>query len=403
MMKKSLLFCLFMTIFFQIPVYGKVLNTGPWRFEVRAAYGTIPFIIEINQKKNTYTGILKNGKETIELNDIKVSDKKIEIPLQTYEMSLEMNPPKKGMMEGFLIRHNKNPVIKTPAIAIHGESDRFPEDKKKPSVDLTGKWAVTLNDEDPDKEYEGVMIFEQKGNTLHGSILTPTGDYRYMEGFVSGNEFEAASFDGVYNYLVKGEVKKGKLKARILSSYRTLIEGKRDEKASLPDAYKQTEVKAKALKFEFPDLQGNKVSLNDPKFKNKPVIIQFFGSWCPNCLDEMNYLIPWYNENQKRGIEIVALAFERSLGPREARAQLLKTQKQKKIPYTLLLAGSTAMDKPAEKIPGIKNFISFPTTVFLNKKHEVIKVHAGFTGPSTGEFYEKWKKEFNETVDKLLN
>lgn len=402
MMKKSLLFCLFFTFLMHIPAYAKELTTGPWRFEVRAAYGAIPFIIEINQTKDTYSGILRNGKESIELNDIKVSSKKIEIPLQTYEMSLEMTPSSKGMMEGFLIRHNKNPIVRTPAIAIHGESERFPEDKRKPEIDLTGKWSITLNDEDMKQEHKGVMIFEQKGNVLHGSILTPTGDYRYMEGFVSGKEFEAASFDGVYNYLVKGEVKDGKLKARILSSYRTMIEGKRDPKASLPDAYKQTTVHSKALKFEFPDLKGNKVSLNDPTFKNKPVIIQFFGSWCPNCLDEMNFLIPWYNQNNKRGIEIIALAFERSLGHREARAQLLKTQKKKNIPYTLLLAGSTAMEKPAEKIPGIKNFISFPTTVFLNKKHEVVKVHAGFTGPSTGEFYEKWKDEFNQTVDDLL-
>ena len=66
------------------------------------------------------------------------------------------------------------------------------------------------------------------------------------------------------------------------------------------------------------------------------------------------------------------------------------------------MAGPTSADKPMDKIPGLKNFISFPTTVFLNKKHEVVKVHAGFTGPGTGEFFEQWKKEFNETVNGLL-
>lgn len=400
-MKKTFLLGIFAVLFANFIGHAYALNTGPWRFEVRAAYGTIPFIIDIKKdNKNNYSGTLKNGKETIRLSEIKVSAEKIKIPLQTYEMSLEMSPPKKGAMEGFLIRHNKNPIVKTPAFAVHGVDERFPEEKSKPKVDLNGKWAITLEEEDTEKEYKGVMIFEQKGNELHGSILTPTGDYRYMEGFVSGKEFEAASFDGVYNYLVKGEVKDGKLKARILSSYRTVIEGKKNEKADLPDAYKQTQVEK--LNFKFPDLKGKMVSLNDPQFKGKPVIIQFFGSWCPNCLDETNYLITWYNENKKRGIEILALAFERSLGPKEAKTQLLKTQKKMKIPYPLLIAGSTSQDKPAEKIPGIKNFISFPTTVFLNKNHEVVKVHAGFTGPSTGEFYETWKKEFNQTVDELL-
>jgi len=116
----------------------------------------------------------------------------------------------------------------------------------------------------------------------------------------------------------------------------------------------------------------------------------------------MNYLIPWYAQNKQRGIEVVALAFERSVDLAEAKRQLKKVQKTKKVIYPLLLAGATAAEKPAEKIEGLENFISFPTTIFLNRKHEVIKVHAGFTGPSTGEFYERWQKEFNETVDTLL-
>lgn len=400
MMKKTSMICTLVISLLSFSAWAKNLNAGPWRFELKAAYGTVPFIIVIQKVNNGYRGTLRNGKENIKLSDIEVSEKAISIPLQTYEMSLEMTPPKDGVMNGFLIRHNKNPKVKTPVIAFHGETERFPEEKSKPKIDLNGKWAVTLLDEQ-DKKEQGVIVFEQKENTLHASILTPTGDYRYLEGFVSGNEFEAASFDGVYNYLLKGNVIDGNLKASILSSYKTLVEGKKDENAELPDAYKQTQVE-NGINFEFPDLNGKKVSLNDKEFKNKPVIIQFFGSWCPNCLDETNYLIPWYAKNKKRGIEIIGLAFERSLSVEEAKKQLKKTQKRMKINYPLLLAGATSQDKPQEKIPGIKNFISFPTTIFLNKKHEVVKVHAGFTGPSTGEFYETWKKEFNATVDELL-
>ena len=242
--------------------------------------------------------------------------------------------------------------------------------------------------------------FIQKKQNFSGSILTLTGDYRFIQGVVNGNEFEGASFDGVYNYIFKGSVKDGEMTAEILSDLRTKISGKIDPKASLPDAYEQT--KLKELKFIYPNLKGESVSLNNSKFKNKPVIVQIYGSWCPNCMDEMNYLIPWYNTNAKRGIEVVALAFERSLSVEGATRQLLKVQKKYKVPYTILQAGSTAEDKPAEKIPGITNFISFPTTIFLNKKHEVVKVHAGFSGPSTGEFFRRWKLEFNKTVRELL-
>lgn len=389
-----------MVLFLSFGAHSAALSPGPWRFELKTANAVIPFIIEFKLVKGKYSGTLLNGEEKIKLSDIKIKDKNVSIPLQTYEISLEMEQPKEGKMLGLLVRHNKNPKVETPVRAVFQEKERFPEEKSKPVIDLNGRWSVSLTDEF-DKKDTGVIVFKQKGNELSGSILTPTGDYRYMQGFVSASEFEAASFDGVYNYLVKGTVDKdGNLVARILSNTITKIEGKKDAQAELPDAYKQTQVES--INFTFPDLAGKNVSLSDKKFKNKPVIIQFFGSWCPNCIDEMNYLIPWYKENKNRGIEIVALSFERGLEKAAAKNHLKKFQKKKKVPYTLLIAGYTSEDKPMEKVPGLKNFISFPTTVFLNKKHEVVKVHAGFTGPSTGEFYVRWKTEFNQTVNEIL-
>jgi len=281
----------------------------------------------------------------------------------------------------------------------HGISHRFPGDKIQSSIKLGGRWAIDMIDEN-DVKSKGVLLFWQKGNEINGTILTPTGDYRYFDGFISDNNFEAASFDGVYNYLIRGKIIGGVLEATLLSNNITKIFGKRDPKAEIPDPYSQTQVGK--LDFVFPTLKGKMINLKNPKFQNKPVIVQIFGSWCPNCLDELNFLIPWYEANHKRGIEVIALAFERSLSHEDAKYQLSKVQAKFQIPYTILLAGYTAEDKPAEKLPTIKNFISFPTTIFLNKKHEVVKVHAGFTGPSTGPYYEKFKKEFTEITDQLL-
>jgi len=399
MMKKTLILMIFFLPFLSLEAFSGTLNTGPWRFELKTTHATIPFILDIKKKKTKYEGSLHNGKELIRLTGIQVNGNAISIPLQTYELSLELELLKKGLLSGSLVRHNKNPKVKTPIQGTFGTSERFLGNKKQPSINLNGRWAITLVDEQDHKEI-GVLLFDQKENSLNGSILTPTGDYRYFEGFVSGNEFEAASFDGVYNYLLKGNLENGKLKANILSNYKTIIEGVKDESAELPDAYKQTQLDS--LNFNFPDLKGNNVNLDSPQFKNKPIIVQFFGSWCPNCLDEMNYLIPWYKSREQKSIEIIALAFERSNTKEEAKKQLLKTQKKYQIPYTLLIAGSTSEDKPKDKIPGLKNFISFPTTIFLNKKHQIIKIHAGFTGPSTGVFFEKWKKEFNQTVEELV-
>ena len=400
MMKKSWSVLGLMLLFININAEARELKAGSWKFLLRTTNAEIPFIIDFKyNKKKQLTGKLHNGSEIIKLSDIVQTDKVLFVPIAAYEVRLELTPQKDDTLTGFLVRFNKNPPIKQPVVAMRGVSERFRYKKEKPFIDLTGKWTLVMEDGEGVKS-PGLGNFKQEGTKLSGSILTPTGDYRYLDGYVNDDSFEAASFDGVYNYLFKGKVKNGKMEAAILSNSKTKISGHLDPKAVLPDAYKQTEVSA--LSFIFPDVKGQAVSLNHPKFKNKPVIVQIYGSWCPNCLDEMNYLIPWYNQNHKRGVEIIALAFERSLSPEDATKQLIKVQNKLKIPYTLLQAGSTSEDKPKDKIAGLKNFISFPTTIFLDKEHKVIKVHAGFSGPSTGEFFETWKKEFNETVNGLL-
>jgi thiol-disulfide isomerase/thioredoxin len=50
------------------------------------------------------------------------------------------------------------------------------------------------------------------------------------------------------------------------------------------------------LHFTFKDLEGKAVSINDDKFKNKVVVIQLMGSWCPNCMDETAFLSDYYNK-----------------------------------------------------------------------------------------------------------
>jgi thiol-disulfide isomerase/thioredoxin len=392
------IFCLGL-VFASFETSAAKLNAGTWRFEMRSQYASIPFLIDFKWRKDELTGVLHNGKETIQLTGITVKKDHISIPLQTYSNTLELDLESPIFLKGAHVRQNKNPKVETPVGGSFNQKERFPGDKAPPTIDLNGRWRVSMTDMDGHITH-GVLVFDQKKNALNGSLLTPTGDYRYFEGFVSGNEFTAASFDGSYNYMISGSVTKDILSATIGSSEKVKIEGEKDAKAELPDAYGQTKIDA--LDFWLPTPTGAYVSLKHKKFKNKPVIVQIFGSWCPNCMDEMNYLIPWYNKNHKRGVEIVALAFERQQDEASAKVQVMKVQKMKKVPYTIVMAGATSEDKPMDKIKGLKNFISFPTTIFLNRKHEVVKVHAGFTGPGTGEFFETWKKEFNQNVNQLL-
>lgn len=380
--------------------WAKDIKPGIWRFEIKQTMATIPFLVEFKYNGKRLEGVLYNGKEMIDLRDIVYSLDTLTIPLQLYEATLNLNLDTEESITGEWVRHNKNPKQSVPVKGTYGISERFPGTKKATNFNMQGKWSMTMKGEGSTTT-PAVGIFEQTNNYVSGSILTQSGDYRFIEGYISDSDIEMASFDGVYNFLLKGSGNNDTFTVEMLSSSKTTITAFRNADAKLPDAFAQTQLD-KMQDWSFPDDEGKIHSLASDVYKNKAVIIQIFGSWCPNCMDETKFMIPWYLANKNRGVEVVALAFERSLTALDAKRQISRFRRKMSVPYPLLIAGSTADVKPDQVLTGLKNFISFPTTIFLNKKHEVYKVHAGFSGPATGVYFEEYKKEFNQTVDHIL-
>jgi thiol-disulfide isomerase/thioredoxin len=144
------------------------------------------------------------------------------------------------------------------------------------------------------------------------------------------------------------------------------------------------------------------VSLKDEKYQGKVVIVSILGSWCPNCLDEMAFLAPWYEENRDRGVEIIGIAFERKDDFEYARRTLTQLKERFKTDYPLLFGGAVGRENVAGALPELENFSSYPTTLFIDKQGKVRKVHTGFNGPATGLFYEEFKKDFNQLIDSLI-
>lgn len=371
-------------------------KAGVWRFELKYPNVDVPFLMELEPGKKGWQATLINGKERLELDTIVVSKGKWIVPLQTYQNYLEFSSLSPTMIRGHFVKPNKKPEERIPLEGRPGSFRRFDRNAKKAEVNLTGKWAMEMTEADGSKT-QAVLLFDQSGNSLQASILTATGDYRYIDGYVSESNFETGAFDGVYNFVFRGKLEGKLLSGEIAAKSLTRFTAKRDDQATLPDPLKQTQVES--IDFAFPNMQGKTVNLAD--FKGQPVIIQIFGSWCPNCIDELGFLGPWYEKNKNRGVEIIALSFERALSPEDALKHLQKVVKKRAIPYPVLLAGTTSTDTPAIKLPGIKNFISFPTTIFLNKNHQVHKVHAGFNGPGTGLYYDEFKTMFENTINEL--
>ncbi len=140
--------------------------------------------------------------------------------------------------------------------------------------------------------------------------------------------------------------------------------------------------------------------MQDEKYQGKVVILQILGSWCPNCMDETRYFKELYEGYNSQGLEIIGLAFERSSEFEKARISLEKAISDLNVPYEVVIAGTPRESKMA--LPMITAIKSYPTSIFINKKGEVVKIHTGFYGPSTGRYYEDYRAETEQFIEALI-
>ena len=50
----------------------------------------------------------------------------------------------------------------------------------------------------------------------------------------------------------------------------------------------------------------------------------------------------------------------------------------------------------------LNHVLSYPTSIFIDKKGKVRKIHTGFNGPATGDKYTEFTKNFEEFINELL-
>jgi hypothetical protein len=50
----------------------------------------------------------------------------------------------------------------------------------------------------------------------------------------------------------------------------------------------------------------------------------------------------------------------------------------------------------------LNHIMSFPTTIYLDKKGRTRKIYTGFYGPSTGKYHDRFVEENQRFIEKLL-
>jgi peroxiredoxin len=382
------------------------VKMGTYRVVLQTPGGELPFGLELAQKDSKPVGYLINGPERLLLNEVQIAGSHLEIRMPGYENVLKADAAGNELQgEIFLVKPNeKNQHV--PLRATLGDTYRFFKTPASDNADVSGRWAVKFIDDSGTPEV-ALGEFSQSHDAVSGTILTTTGDHRYLAGQVKGDELYLSTFDGAHVFLYKAKITAdGGLDGDWWSglAYHEKWIGKRDAAAQLPDAYGVTAMRAgvKQFDFAFPDLDGKTVSSKDPQFRGKVLIVALAGSWCPNCHDEAAFLEPLYKDYRGRGLEIVSLQFEH-FGDFPRAAEATKRFRQHYgIEYTTLIAGISDKDEAGKKLPMLQSFVAFPTTVFIDRKGNVRKIHTGYTGPATGDHYVQFVTEVKSTLDQLL-
>ena len=149
-------------------------------------------------------------------------------------------------------------------------------------------------------------------------------------------------------------------------------------------------------------MDGNQVTLNNAKYQDKVVILQIFGTWCPNCMDETIFFKEWLDNHKKSNVEIIGLAYENKPDFEYAKKRVEKMKEKLEVSYDFVIAGTSSSMAAGKTLPMLNHVMSFPTSIIIDKMGKVRKIHTGFSGPATGDYYLEYTKEFNSLMSELI-
>lgn len=371
---------------------------GYWKMDLSFQEEKLPFILEFKDQKV----FLHNSNEVLDLGLYQKSKEGlIKINILNYENAFELKEYKNAI-SGFFIKKSKKEILK---FKIQGKRvdtlTRF--NFSSETYNSIGKWKLSFFDSKGRFLKNSLGIFRKEKGLIKGSILTETGDYRYLEGYEKNNKLFLFGFDGQFMFKIYGDISENRvhLKAYSGKSWSRTIKGVRDPFFSLKDPGTLTKTNKHTVDFLVNSILNDKKVSFKTLFNNRPMIIQIFGSWCPNCSDETVFLTENYKSISKKA-DIYAIGFEKSLNLKHAKKLVIKFKERFKSPYAFYV-GSYDKDKKSvtDVFKFIKKHISYPTLIFINSRKEVYKIHTGFSGPATAKAYEEFKENFFKTLKGL--
>lgn len=392
----------FLLLFSFLSFSQQIIKPGKWRGVIDYNNVEVPLSFEIGYPVNEVPEVtFTNGGERRVIRNTRIEGDTLYIPVEPFDIEIRVKIAAMAM-EGVYQKFYRD--FKLPFSAEYGKA-RFMKKSIRNSPPVQERWDITFSPASPSMS-KGIGLFKQKGNQVYGTIMTQVSDYRYFEGIVDGDSIKLSCFDGVHAFLFLGKRGDEGWNGTMIfdNEYSESWVAVMDPEVELQDPFEMVEVEP-GTERPYYDLLGagqGKNAIDPSKYEGQVLIIQLFGTWCPNSQDQTQYLTKWYDKNKDRGVSILASSFEANYSQAYGLERLEKYREFNKIPYDLVLGGRLSKTGAAMPFSFMKRIEAFPTLVILDKAGYVRYVHSYFNGPATGDYYQTFDQRFNAIMDELL-
>ncbi|MFQ5750062.1 MAG: hypothetical protein ACE5H3_11485, partial [Planctomycetota bacterium] len=191
------------------------------RAVLRSPGGELPFGLEILPGEDPPRAFLLNGNERIPVPKVGFSAHKLALCFPHYASEIQAVALEEGSYSGTWRKRAAgggwtvmvfSAEILPRRLGDAGRPWRFAREVRAPRLpggpapvlfpdSIAGDWKVSFHGSDGRDDQPAVARFRNVEGRLLGTFLTPTGDYRFLEGLWERGELRLSAFDGAHAFL----------------------------------------------------------------------------------------------------------------------------------------------------------------------------------------------------------
>jgi len=362
----------------------------------------VPFFLQLPDDCEQATATVVNGEERISARCHRSeSGFLVDFPVNGSQLEAEIEAD--GTLTGHLCRERAEgrSIVMSLAgrpIAEPDPGTRFPLEAdvqtEASEMELEGTWQMEF---DVWGEAKGTFV-QQADGVVRGTIEVPVeyGDLRFLAGNVRGRRVRLSTFNGRYAVLVDGELMPdGTLEGTIFrnDTWDPFV-AERMANVELPDPLARVRPIRDDRRLDLEQLSG-------PRYAGKAVVVDIFGTWCPNCGDQTPLLTELYQRHHDDGLEILGLAYEFTDNLEFKQRRIQAFRQRYDVEWEIVIAGLAEL--ASEGNLGLSPIEGVPVTVFVNRDGTVHAVYTGFSGPATGDAYVQLKADFERLTREIVD